>query len=145
MVARTGVESPAEIRIRESLFSSASSSDEAWNNNPNYNGNDSGCYSGDDKYDQNLVGCPSRRSPWHLGDNTDQEQRQQEVGESGATRTTTATSAAYVPASSLGMRGRPWRSPFARKPRSLRRAIIAAPWTSPVAAHHLAAVLVRGR
>ncbi|CAM9680818.1 unnamed protein product, partial [Scytosiphon promiscuus] len=48
-----------------------------------------------------------------------------------------------------GGRGRPWRGAFASKPRSLRRAIVAAPWTSPVAAHHLAAVeiqrCVRGR
>lgn len=42
-----------------------------------------------------------------------------------------------------GGRGRPWRSTFTRKPRCSRRAIIRAPWTSPVAAYHLAAVEVR--
>lgn len=40
-------------------------------------------------------------------------------------------------------RGRPWRSTFAGKPRSARRAIVRAPWTSPIAAHHLAALQVR--
>lgn len=151
MVARTVAESPAEIKTRESLFSSASSA-QAWNDNPNYNGgsDDSGRGGGSDNRDETLQEYPSRQSPRDRQDNTHQEQRRQGAGESGATRRTTATSAAYMPASALSAgwvagRGRPWRSPFARKPRSLRRAIVAAPWTSPVVAHHLAAVHVRDR
>lgn len=148
MAARTGAESPVEIKIRESLFSSASSSDQAWNNDPNYNDNDSSCGRGSDDCDQLLAKAPQWRSPQHRRDNIHEEQRQQRAGKSGVTRKTTATSAAYIPASSLaagcvGGRGRPWRSPFVQKPRSLRRAIVAAPWTSPVAAHNLAAVQVR--
>lgn len=41
-----------------------------------------------------------------------------------------------------GRRGTPWNSVFARKARRAQRAIIRAPWTSPVAAHHLAATEV---
>lgn len=119
--------SPEELKVRESLFSSTSSD--------HVNASDWRCSGGG-------------------GDQTSESLRQDPAPayKRVATRRTTATSAAYFPASSLsygtiagwkGGRGRPWRSLFARKPRALRRAIVASPWTSPIAAHHLAAVLVR--
>lgn len=119
--------SPEELKVRESLFSSESpghASDSDWR----CSGEGSG-------------GVEDQASEYP------RRSQRQDLD----TRKTTATSAAYIPESSLscatatgwkGGRGRPWRSLFARKPRNLRRAIVAAPWTSPIAAHHLAAILV---
>ncbi|CAM9641858.1 unnamed protein product [Ectocarpus sp. 8 AP-2014] len=126
--------SPEEVRVRESLFSSVSS-DQAWATSRGVSDGDG---VGGDSY-----GCvpTAEEVPYQLPAHNQR---------AGTQRTTaTAASTAYIPNSSVsrsgwkGLRGRPWRSVFARKPRSSRRAIVAAPWTSPVAAHHLAAVQIQ--
>ncbi|CAN0239235.1 unnamed protein product, partial [Ectocarpus sp. 6 AP-2014] len=125
--------SPEEVRVRESLFSSVSS-DQAWATSRGVSDGDG---VGGESY-----GCvpTAEQVPYQLLPAHDQR---------AGTQRTTAASTAYVPNSSVsrsgwkGQRGRPWRSVFARKPRSSRRAIVAAPWTSPVAAHHLAAVQIQ--
>lgn len=116
--------SPEEVKVRESLFSSASSD--------HVNRSDWRCSGGGGS------GGSDQTSEYPPQDTAPADSR-------------AATCTAYIPASSSygtaggwkGGRGRPWRSLFARKPRALRRAIVTAPWTSPIAAHHLAAVLVR--
>lgn len=125
--------SPEEVRVRESLFSSVSS-DQAW-------ATSRGVSDGDGVGGASYGCVPTAEVPYPLPAHNQG---------AGTQRTTaTAASTAYIPKSSVsrsgwkGQRGRPWRSVFARKPRSSRRAIVAAPWTSPVAAHHLAAVQVR--
>ncbi|CAM9158432.1 unnamed protein product, partial [Ectocarpus fasciculatus] len=136
--------SPEEVRVRESLFSSVSS-DQAWATSRGVSGRDG---VGGDSHDSygcvpTAEGTYARQSP-RSSRLTANDQR------AGTQRTTaTAASTAYIPNSSVsrsgwkGQRGRPWRSVFSRKPRSSRRAIVAAPWTSPVAAHHLAAVQIQ--
>lgn len=124
---------PEEVKVRESLFSTDSSG---------CNNDDSGC--------GNAAGAGDAAGGFSRRRSTRDRQGRNQQGQRAEERV--ATSAAYIPASSSchapsagwrGGRGRPWGSPFARKPRSWQRAVVSEPWTSPVAAHHLAAIQVR--
>lgn len=111
--------SPEEVNVRESLFSA--SVDQAWTAKQSDDGSSGGGLQPEEEnlYYQQYRGRPSERN------------------------TTSLKRDLMLTAGWRGGRGSPWRSIFARKPRSTRRAVMRAPWISPVAAHHLAALEVR--
>lgn len=111
--------SPGEVKVRESLFSASSEQTYVVNGSDTRSGG----------------GEPPSQNPGRLPQCRQDRPSNDSVAIAGKRGPS--------PAGRNWGRGRPWPSRFALKSRLARRAIIQAPWISPVAAHHLAASQVR--
>ena len=118
--------SPEGVKVRESLFST--SSDRACTFS--HHADDAGI---------DIDGGARQENPSNLLQGRQGRHDRSPQARAGITARTACPPAAGWKSG----RGRPWRSTFARKPATAQRVIIRAPWTSPVAAYHLAALHVR--